>query len=96
MELFCSLLKILMKVDVISIRVADLPKGIHVKLADEGAEITVFKISWQDFLGEAADVFYVEGVSCGCPADGVFYLSVLYQMEATSTISCSLVMNREV
>jgi hypothetical protein len=85
-----------MRVDVLSVRVAYFSEAVHVELAYEGAKVAVFEVAWEDFFGEEGDVFDVERVASGGPADGGLDLSILYRMGATSTIYSSFVMNRDV
>jgi len=71
-------------------------KAVHVELPNKRTEVAVLEVLGQNFLGEDCDIFNIEGVAGGCPTDDGRYLSILNQMGATSTISCSFVMNRDV
>ena len=50
----------LVHVDVVPIRMADLLEAIHVELPDEGSEVMVLEVGRQRFFCEFRDVFDLE------------------------------------
>lgn len=61
-------------------------KIIHVQLPDEGTEISVSEMYWQDFLFESLDIDDDKIRSVLVPSDYVFVLVVLNRKEITSRI----------
>lgn len=53
-------LEMLVHVDVVPIRMADLLEAIHVELPDEGSEVMVLEVGRQRFFCEFRDVFDLE------------------------------------
>jgi hypothetical protein len=66
--------------------VADLLEAVHVELADEGGEVVVFEVAWQNLLREPRNVFYIEGVARARPRHRLPDLLILHRQPTTSTI----------
>lgn len=52
----------LVMIDILAIRMADLTKSIHIQLSDERGEISMLEIPREDLLGKFADVFDVKRI----------------------------------
>ena len=74
-------------VDVVTIRMADLSKAVHIELADEGSKVAVLEVDREDLLREPADVVDAEGVTRGGPTDNLSIALVLNKGVSTSIIS---------
>lgn len=88
--------EVLMCVDVISVAVANLFKGVNVCLADEGGEVVVFVVEREDFFGESGNISNYEGIVGGGPTHNVGEVLVLLYENVTSSICSSLTMKRGV
>ena len=74
-------------VDVVTIRMADLSKAVHIELADEGSKVAVLEVDREDLLREPADVVDAEGVTRRGPTDDFSIAPVLNKGLSTSIIS---------
>jgi hypothetical protein len=50
-------LKVAVHIDIVALIVANLAEAVHVELADEGGEVAVLEVHWQDVLRELRDIF---------------------------------------
>lgn len=62
---------------------ANFVKAVHVELADEGGEVFVFEVFWEDFFCELSDTFDFKGVGGGCPTKNRLYTLVLCDSKNT-------------
>lgn len=86
-EVFGPLFEVIVHVDVVAVRMADLPEAVHVELADKGGKIAMFEVNGEDVFCKFADGVYAEGVTRGCPAYYLGIVSVLLYSINTSIIS---------
>lgn len=58
-----------------------LVKVVHVELADEGGEVVVLKVLWQDLITELLRLLYHEAVTFFCPSDNVLSQRIVHDLE---------------
>ncbi len=84
----------LIHVDILTLLVTDFAEAVHVELADKRGEVFMFEVFGEYFLGKFGDTLYTEGVSGRSPANNKLYCLILRQLNGTSTISNSLLINK--
>jgi hypothetical protein len=76
-KMFGSHFEMVIHVNVFPIRMTYFAKSVHVELPHKGGKIAVFEINGQNFFRKPTDVFDIEGVLSGGPANNIFIIGVL-------------------
>ena len=81
-----TFLKVLIHVDVVPVRVANLFESVHIELPNEGGKIVMLEVTREHLLCEPSDIFDIEGVQSAGPTHYIYDRLVLGNQGFTDTI----------